>query len=329
VLSAREVNGQEQPVGSATVVSGALTASFTPFAIRTFAVKLGPAPAAARGTELSRTSSQPVHLTYDLAAASRDSTPSVGGFDAQGRALPAEMLPATIPYGGATFVLPEAREGVNNAVTARGQTIALPPGYTRVYLLAASADGDQRVSVTVGNKASDITVQDWGGFVGQWYQRVMKRVEAPPPTPEEIAAAARQQARQDSIQRARMDSVRRVGGDTTAVAGRGGRGGGGRGGRGNQGPRMIMVLDSLNAAFTKDAPIAWFASHRHTAAGANEIYSYAYLFAYALDIPPGATTLSLPNNDRVRVMAISVTKEGGQVLPAQPLYDRLGRDGPH
>jgi hypothetical protein len=153
----------------------------------------------------------------------------------------------------------------------------------------------------------------------------MKRIDAPPPTAEEIARAQQQQVRQDSLRRVRIDSVRRAGGDTMAVMG--GRGGGGRGagGRGNQGPRMVSVLDSLNAAFIKEAPIAWFASHRHDAAGANEIYNYAYLFAYALDIPAGATTLKLPDNDKVRILAVTVSKEGGAVTPAQPLYDKLGK----
>jgi alpha-mannosidase len=85
---------------------------------------------------------------------------------------------------------------------------------------------------------------------------------------------------------------------------------------------MVSVLDSLNAAFVKTAPIAWFASHRHTAAGANEIYDYSYLFGYALDIPAGATTLTLPDDPDVRIMAVTVSKEPRlMVRPAQPLYD--------
>ncbi|HYV97574.1 MAG TPA: hypothetical protein VE967_08985, partial [Gemmatimonadaceae bacterium] len=269
-------------------------------------------------------SSQPVALQYDRSVASRDGMASQGGFDKEGRAIPAEMLPAKIPYGGIRFTLPAARESVMNAVTAKGQTIKLPDGYSRVYVLAA-AEGDQSVSFKVGDRASNIVVQDWSGFVGQWFQRVMKRVEAPPPTPEEIARQQQQQARQDSILRARVDSARKAGGDTMAVInGRGGRGAGGRGGNGrgnNNGPRMISVLDSLNTAFMKTAPIAWYASHRHNAAGENQIYEYSYLFAYELEIPKGAKTLTLPNNENVRVMAVTVSKEGGAVTPAGALYD--------
>jgi len=70
--------------------------------------------------------------------------------------------------------------------------------------------------------------------------------------------------------------------------------------------------------------VAWFASHRHDAGGANEPYAYSYLFAYALDVPPGATTLTLPKNDSVRILAVTVAQESEPVHPVQPLHDLLG-----
>jgi len=41
--AAREVNGQEQPVGSAQIVNGELVTSFSPYQPRTFALKLSSA----------------------------------------------------------------------------------------------------------------------------------------------------------------------------------------------------------------------------------------------------------------------------------------------
>ena len=68
-----------------------------------------------------------------------------GGFDGKGNALPAEMLPAQITFNDVQFHLAPAKTGVPNAVVAKGQTIDLPAGsYNRVYVLAASADGDQK-----------------------------------------------------------------------------------------------------------------------------------------------------------------------------------------
>src|SRR3984957_9232119 len=83
VVAAREVNGQELPVGSASVEDGALETSFKPYQPRTFALRLGAPPA-----QMNAVSSQSVALRYDLASASEDDTKSTGGFDQQGNALP-------------------------------------------------------------------------------------------------------------------------------------------------------------------------------------------------------------------------------------------------
>ena len=45
-------------------------------------------------------------------------------------------------------------------------------------------------------------------------------------------------------------------------------------------------------------------------------------------MPAGARTLTLPNNDRIKVLAVSVAQEGPIVKPAHPLYDTLGADEP-
>ena len=139
IASAREVNGQELPVGSATVQGGALVTSFTGYQPRTFALKLGAAPA-----KVAAVTSKPVALQYDLAAASNDDTKTAGGFDAKGDALPAEMLPSTLEFDGVEFHLAPAGTGKANAVVAKGQKIDLPAGhYNRVYVLASATGGDQ------------------------------------------------------------------------------------------------------------------------------------------------------------------------------------------
>jgi alpha-mannosidase len=49
------------------------------------------------------------------------------------------------------------------------------------------------------------------------------------------------------------------------------------------------------------------------------------LFVYTLDVPANARTLTLPDNDRVRIMAITGSNERSMVKPAYPLYDTLER----
>jgi alpha-mannosidase len=79
----------------------------------------------------------------------------------------------------------------------------------------------------------------------------------------------------------------------------------------------------LRPGFIKRADIAWFSSQRRTPDGIPEPYAYSYLFAYAVDLPPGARSITLPDNDRIRILAITVADEPWVTRPAQPLYDTL------
>ena len=265
ITAAREVNGQEQPVGPASVRNRALVTSFGPYQPRTFALRLGDPPQRVAGP-----SSQALALPYDASVASATGKPGEGCFDCdlndpdapQGGALPAEMLPRDIGYGAVQFHLAAAGAGQANAVTARGQTIELPRGsFSRLYLLAASYGGDQAGVFRAGNDSVTLTIQDWGGFIGQWDNRTWS--------------------------------------DKGEYTG-------------------------LKPGFIKRAPVAWFASHHHGADGADQPYAYAYLFAYAIDLPAGETAVTLPNNPKIRILAATAAREPAPVVPAQPLYDTLG-----
>ena len=297
VVAARETSGTEMPVGPATVAEGALAADLTPFQVRTFALKLGPAPAKGAAPAF-----QPIALPYDLRAAGRDKVKVKTGFDAEGRTLPAEMLPAEITFAGVRFKLASADRP--NAVTAKGQTISLPSGrFNRLYLLAASSEGDQKAAFKIGDRTVDLTIHDWGGYVGQWDNRLWKKDEVPL-TPVELArqeARAKQQA-QAAAARGQVVPAKKL--PTT---------------------RIVEQYDGLIPGYVKPAAVAWFASHRHTAGGENEPYAFSYLFAYIVDIPAGAKTLILPVNDKVRVLAVTVAEVSAPVRPVQPLVDAPAR----
>lgn len=166
LLAAREVNGQEQPVGSATIVDGALVTSFGSYQPRTFAIKFATAP-----EKLNAVRSEPVRLKYDLATATPDGVKSSTGFDGKGNALPAEMLPSAIDFDDIQFQLAQSQGP--NAIAARGQIIQLPAGtYNRLYILAAAKDGDQNAEFQVGNARANLDIENWGGFIGQWDDRL-------------------------------------------------------------------------------------------------------------------------------------------------------------
>ena len=170
ITAAREVNGQEKEIGQAMLRNGVLATEMTPFALRAFALKFAPAAA-----PLAPPTSQPVALAYDLDAVSTRANRADGGFDREGRTFPAEQLPATLTGEGVGFRLGPTADGQKNALVCRGQTIPLPAGnFDHVYLLAAAADGDAKGTFKVGDRAVEQTVEDWGGYVGQWDNRLWK-----------------------------------------------------------------------------------------------------------------------------------------------------------
>ena len=287
VIAAREVNAQELLVGKASINKGELVTSLGRFQPRTFAVKL-----AKPAVPFSLPQTLSITLPYDLAVANQDGERLRGGIDGEGYALPAEILPQRIMYGDVPFFLGPYHRA--NALVARGQELPVPRGMSRLYILAASVNGDQDVVFRVGDKSVDLKIQDWSGFIGQWDTRqwspreVLQRPRATPPDiPPDIAAL---------LQRSRTRSD------------------------------PYGEVASITAGFIKRAPVGWFASHRHTPDGKNEAYAYSYLFVYTIDVPEGAKTLTLPTNDNVRIMAITVSNEPGSVKPAQPLYDTLERN---
>ena len=91
--------------------------------------------------------------------------------------------------------------------------------------------------------------------------------------------------------------------------------------------RTVLDYTGLTPGFIKTSSLAWYASHHHNPDGSDEPYAYSYLFAYPIDLPANAKTLTLPDNDKIRILAITAANESGQLWPAQPLYDTLERSG--
>lgn len=82
---------------------------------------------------------------------------------------------------------------------------------------------------------------------------------------------------------------------------------------------------SINQPFFKQNNIAWFASHSHRAYPTQNLaYQYCYMFKYEINVPAGAKTITLPDNDRIRIMAMTVAKGvESDVKPLQPLFDNF------
>jgi alpha-mannosidase len=260
IESGGEVDGQERPIGPATIEKGELVTDIGMYTLKAFEVRLAPpsARAAAR-------SSATVVLSLDSDVASTNAQRGDGAFDDRGAALPSEQLPSSIAWNDVSFSLGSAKDGEKNAVACAGQSLELPAGnFDRLYLLAA-ANEDVRAALDINGTSVPWNVQSWTGMVGQWDRRLWAGDVKGTPK-----------------------------GDITGIV----------------------------PGFVKRDPIAWFCSHHHTKDG-DAIYSYCYLFAYAFDLPKNATTIRLPKDPRIKVLAATVSKSGPQATPAAPLFDTL------
>jgi hypothetical protein len=86
-------------------------------------------------------------------------------------------------------------------------------------------------------------------------------------------------------------------------------------------------VDHINNAFVKRDNIAWYASHRHTPEK-NDSYQYSYLYMYEINIPEGSKTLTLPQDGRIKIFAVTLgVEKNADIQILQTLYDDF-KDNP-
>ncbi len=275
ILAAREVDGQERPMGEATVTNGALVTDLGGYELRAYALTLAEPSSNERADAVK---SEPLTLRYDTDVMSTNQNTADGAMGDSGRSYPAEQMPGSLTVDAVAFTLADGtRDGANNAISAAGQRIKLPESdhARRLYLLVASDAGDIDTRLGIGKESVPMHVQSWGGFVGQWDSRQWP-------------------------------------GDT----------------RDPRYPWGSTDITGLVPGFIKDGELAWYVSHQHIAqpgqASPDAFYEYSYVYKVGFDVPIGSTHISLPDDQHVKVLAITLTDEGrDRVLPAAPLFDTL------
>ena len=162
VLSAREVNGLEEPIGSATTSANTLTFSISKYQPKTFAVTLAAAtPPADKQTDVA------VSLPYNVDMMSYESKKN-DALKSAPYAYPAELVPDVVTADGISFVMGNRSDGQKNAVRCSGQTIDLPAAGRKLYLLAASTEATGTVGeFVVGDQTYQFEVPYYGGTLGQ------------------------------------------------------------------------------------------------------------------------------------------------------------------
>ncbi|MGB9892834.1 MAG: glycoside hydrolase family 38 C-terminal domain-containing protein, partial [Candidatus Saccharicenans sp.] len=78
--------------------------------------------------------------------------------------------------------------------------------------------------------------------------------------------------------------------------------------------------------YTKQDNVAFFTTHLHHPEEGNLPYIYGYIFKYALDLPAGAKALKLPDNPKIKILAITAAdNENDDSRAVQNLFDVLER----
>ncbi len=160
IVSAVETNGYEDELGNASYAGNTLTFTLTPYAVKTFAVILAPA-----ANKAGKTAYHTVVLLFDRRVTTPNDDRTAGEF-AGGISIPAEIYNEKVVAGGVPFVLGAADS--KNAVVSAGQKIAIPAGSRKLYLLAASANGDKEAVFSADGREVNLSVQDFKANVGSW-----------------------------------------------------------------------------------------------------------------------------------------------------------------
>jgi len=259
ITEAREVNGTEQETGKATLKEGVIVTDFSPYQTRTFALRLSSSQ-----SDMVTPQSRPMNLEYDTDVASPDNERTDGVFDPDsGISLSADLFPAEVFNDGVRYTLGPVGTGEKNALTCRGQRIAIDPKQGERLFILAAALGDQEGNFMVGDTEFPLTIQNFTGWIGQWDSRV----------------------NEDELQTLKDDPAQ------------------------------------FTPAFTKPAEIGWYGTHRHSP-DKDDIYRFTYLFQYELPVPDGAEEIILPDNEAIRIFALTLADNPNRdILPASELFD--------
>ena len=82
---------------------------------------------------------------------------------------------------------------------------------------------------------------------------------------------------------------------------------------------VVSGIDQIRRGFVKREEIAWVGSHRHAPEG-NEPYIASYVFLYVINQPKGVRELRLPDNDHIRILAITAARDPYRLWPTTALY---------
>lgn len=161
IITAAEALASEDVVQGAEFREKTLTFSLKPFEVKTFRVMLEPAE------KKARESFKKLELEFNAKGFTPNEEKRNVILQGGGCSLPAELCPVSLKAAGVTFRMPDPNKD-RDVLVARGQTIDLPKGCTRLYILAASTLGDRKVVFSADGRDRELTICSMTEPLGRW-----------------------------------------------------------------------------------------------------------------------------------------------------------------
>lgn len=163
ILKAKELNGIEEEIGSASFSDSTLIINMTAFQPKTYSVKLE-SPV----TRSSIPENMPIIIPYNADVVTSQLNMNDGNFDGNSNTYSAELLPDTILSDGIIFAIGSKKTWKKNALKCSGNKITIPNGYKKLYILAASSNMDgSTADFYVDNTPFKLSIPYFSNFVGQ------------------------------------------------------------------------------------------------------------------------------------------------------------------
>ena len=245
IAGATLCTADERPIQAIEIKNGQLTFDLKPFEVKTFLLTF-------ETEKLPREKFKKMELPVNTKGLTTDEDMRNCILQGAGFSLPAELLPQVPTYKGITFKLPQVSDG-NDLLVARGETLELPKGCTKLYFLAASTAGDRQAEFATDRRTKTLTIHSMAELPFLWDMAGLKQT-----------------------------------------------------------------------ARIKDADIALEFTHCHHPEG-NIAAKKAWFYLYELDIR-GAKTLTLPEDNRLIIMAMTAVKKYANTTLATPLLDTITGD---
>lgn len=167
IVSAKEVNGLEEEIGTVSFEGNKITFPITKYQPKSFAVKL----ADYAGVVSTEPESRKAALVYNIDVMSNDAQKKNGRFADSKFAYPAELFSDELMVDGVNFTIGSREDNALNAVQCKGQEIQIPQSASnkKLYILASSQNLEgSTADFLIDGVAHSVRVEYFAEFVGEW-----------------------------------------------------------------------------------------------------------------------------------------------------------------